>query len=302
MKNLVTFCFLLFAILGCKEAPKSTPQTTAVVSDSSAIADAVHGFYQFYNTFYKDKTKNVDFTDSKGKHLKLNQANLDAYYAHFKNSGFVSSDFVTKELAYYKNCETLWQKEVKGDQASCFEADRYYCSQEEPDFEFYTKTPLKIKSLGDNMASAAFAGTAEGNPSISFELVKEADKWLVSKIECTMGEIQSTPEQDLVNQLAAFYSGNTPCPDCEGITTLLTLNADEKRTFSLEEQYKGKNSKTVESKGTWTVADDIVTLNGDSGTRKYQLTEDGLVSLNADGSKRDAKSAKKYLLKKVMGE
>ena len=46
----------------------------------------------------------------------------------------------------------------------------------------------------------------------------------------------------------------------------------------------------------------IVTLNQKSGTSKYQITNDGLVSLNADGSKRDAKSAPKYLLKKVMGE
>ncbi len=302
MKNLILFSFLFIVQLGCNEAPKSTPVTTVVVSDSSAIADAVHGFYQFYNTFYKDKTKNVDFTDDKGKHLKLIQSNLEAYYGHFKSSGVVSSDFVTKELVYYKNCETLWQKEEKGDQASCFEADRYYCSQEEPDFEFYTKAPIKFKSLGNNMASAAFAGTSEGNPSISFELVKEGDKWLVSKIECTVEENQSTPVQDLVNQLAAFYTGTTPCMDCDGITTLLTLNADEKRTFSLEEQYKGKKSKTVESKGTWAFADGIVTLNGDSGSRKYQMVEDGLVSLNADGSKRDAKSAKKYLLKKVMGE
>ncbi len=302
MKNLAFFSFLMFALLGCNETPKSTPVTTAVVSDSAAITDAVHGFYQFYNTFYKDKTKNVDFTDDKGKHLKLNQTNLDAYYAHFKTSGAVSSDFVTKELAYYKNCETLWQKEEKGDQASCFEADRYYCSQEEPDFEFYTKTPILVKSLNNNKAIASYAGTAEGNPSIRFELVKEAGKWLVSSIECTVGENTSTPELDLVNQLAAFYTGTIACSDCDGIVSLLTLNADEKRTFSLEETYKGKKEKTVESKGTWSVADGIVTLNGDSGSSKYQMTDDGLISLNTDGSKRDAKSAKKYLLKKVMGE
>ena len=302
MKNLVTFCFVLFVLWGCNETPKSTPVTTVFFSDSAAITDAVHGFYQFYNTFYKDNTKNLDFTDDKGKHLKLNQANLDAYYAHFKNSGVVSSDFVTKELAYYKNCETLWQKEEKGDQASCFEADRYYCSQEEPDFEFYTKAPISVKSVANNTASAAFAGTTEGSPSISFELVKEGDKWLVSKIECTVGENTSSAEMDLVNQLAAFYSGTTPCADCDGIATLLTLNADEKRTFSLEEQYKGKKEKTVESKGTWAVAEGIITFNGDSGSSKYQMADDGLISLNADGSKRDAKSAKKYLLKKVMGE
>ncbi len=102
--------------------------------------------------------------------------------------------------------------------------------------------------------------------------------------------------------MAAFYSGTLPCKDCDGIVTILTLNADEKRTFSLEEEYKGKKGKAVESNGTWTVDGDIVTLTGKSGNSKYQVTGEGLISLNADGSKRDAKSAKKYLLKKTQGE
>lgn len=109
-------------------------------------------------------------------------------------------------------------------------------------------------------------------------------------------------EQAMVNELAAFYTGAMPCPDCDAIETTLTLNADEKRTFSMEEQYKGKESKTVESSGTWTVANDIVTLNQETGVSKYQITDEGLVSLNPDGSKRDPESVKKYLLKKVLGE
>ncbi|WP_373549535.1 copper resistance protein NlpE [Haliscomenobacter sp.] len=109
-------------------------------------------------------------------------------------------------------------------------------------------------------------------------------------------------EEAMVNQLAAFYNGTVPCPDCDEIVTMLTLNADEKRTFTLEEEYKGKESRTVESTGTWTADGDVVTLNQKSGISKYQVTDDGLVSLNADGSKRDSESAKKYLLKKVLGE
>lgn len=109
-------------------------------------------------------------------------------------------------------------------------------------------------------------------------------------------------EQTMVNELAAFYTGTMPCPDCDEIITVLTLNADEKRTFSLEEEYKGKENRKVESTGTWTIASDIVTLNLESGISKFQVTEEGLISLNADGTKRDSVSAKKYLLKKVMGE
>ncbi len=90
--------------------------------------------------------------------------------------------------------------------------------------------------------------------------------------------------------------------DCDGIQTTLTLNADPQRSYSLEEEHKGKKSKTVESSGTWTVANNIVTLTGKTGKQQYELTKEGLVSMNADGTKRDAKSASKYLLKKVLGE
>ena len=46
-----------------------------------------------------------------------------------------------------------------------------------------------------------------------------------------MGIGESASETSLqasVEQLAAFYTGTLPCSDCNGITTVLTLNADEK--------------------------------------------------------------------------
>lgn len=110
------------------------------------------------------------------------------------------------------------------------------------------------------------------------------------------------PDEALINDLAAFYTGNLPCVDCDDIQTTLTLNADPQRSYSLEEEYKGKKGKTVESSGTWTVANGVVTLTGKTGKQQYELTKEGLVSFNTDGTKRDAKSASKYLLKKVLGE
>jgi copper homeostasis protein (lipoprotein) len=107
------------------------------------------------------------------------------------------------------------------------------------------------------------------------------------------------PAQAAVEQLAAFYTGNLPCPDCDGIQTLLTLNADPQRSYTLEEQYQGKQPKTVNSNGTWAVEGNTVTLNGKSGAMKYQVTAEGLVGMNTDGSTMDAT---KYLLKKVQGE
>lgn len=129
----------------------------------------------------------------------------------------------------------------------------------------------------------------------------EAKKTLDIKAE-TADSSAIADEQAMVEQLAAFYTGTMPCPDCDGIETILTLNADEKRTFTLEEHYKGNKNKTVESTGTWTVTGDVVTLNQQSGATQYQITSEGLISLNPDGSRRDPASANRYLLKKVQGE
>ncbi|MCC6727610.1 MAG: copper resistance protein NlpE N-terminal domain-containing protein [Saprospiraceae bacterium] len=107
------------------------------------------------------------------------------------------------------------------------------------------------------------------------------------------------PAQAAVEQLAAFYTGTLPCADCEGIQTMLTLNADPQRSYTLEEQYKGKSPKSFNSEGTWAVEGNTVTLNGKDGSVKYQVTTDGLVAMNADGTAMDAS---KYLLKKVQGE
>lgn len=109
----------------------------------------------------------------------------------------------------------------------------------------------------------------------------------------------SSPQQSVVQELAAFYNGLLPCKDCDGIQTLLTLNADEQQSFTLSEEYKGKKPKTVETNGTWSVMGNIITLSSKNGTFKYQVNSEGLVGLNPDGSQMDAS---KYLLKKVQGE
>lgn len=136
--------------------------------------------------------------------------------------------------------------------------------------------------------------------SFGFQSCSEAPKEpAATEAPATEPAPAADPAQAAVEQLAAFYTGNLPCADCDGIQTMLTLNADVQRSYTLEEQYQGKQPKTVNSDGTWTVEGNVVTLNGKSGAVKYQVTNDGLVGMNADGSLMDAT---KYLLKKVQGE
>jgi uncharacterized lipoprotein NlpE involved in copper resistance len=166
--------------------------------------------------------------------------------------------------------------------------------------------PKTIAAVADSVKVEAPNKVADSTPVAGSIKVADAVK-TVSKAAAEVSKpnaARSAPmsEAKLVDELAAFYTGNLPCRDCEGIQTLLTLNADLKRTFTLEEEYKGKKPKVVESQGTWTVAGEIVTLKQASGSQTYQITQAGLISLNPNGTKRDAASASKYLLRKVMGE
>lgn len=305
MKKLVLVFFSILILSSCQEGTKKTPESTAITADSSAIADVIHGFYQWYDPYIRDEAKNIDFVKIVNNHYALDLPSLEKYLSNINASGFVSSEFLDNDMAFYKTCEKLWQNEEAEGPPTGMDADKYFCAQDW-DLNFWTKSPVRIKSMGDDKVAATLYGEMGGSPlEQNFELKKESGKWLLTKIECDMGigePVAEIPSQAIAEKFAAFYTGTLPCPDCDGITTVLTLNADEKRTFTLEEEYVGKKNKTAESKGTWTVAGDIVTLNLESGISKFQVTEEGLISLNADGTKRDSKSANKYLLKKVMGE
>lgn len=306
MKNLFLILLLALVFSSCQESTNNKPVATTVVTDSTAIANVIHGFYTWYDHHVNDRTKDISFTKVVGKHAVLDLPMLDKYLANIKESGFVSTEFLDNDKAHYKACEKLWQNEdAEEGPLIGMDADKYFCAQDWA-LDFWTKSPVRIKPIGADKMAATLFGTEDGMPrEQNFELKKENGKWLLSKIECDMGLPESAsavPSQSVADELAAFYTGTLPCPDCDEIATMLTLNADDKRTFNLEEAYKGKKSKTVETNGTWTVAEDVVTLSGKSGIFKYQLTDKGLISLNADGSKRDKKSAEKYLLTKVLGE
>ena len=305
-------CLLLSVIWGCQESPKSPTNTQVpkdVATDSTAIANTIHGFYQWYDAYVNDNTKQIDFLKVVKNHNTLDLPLLDKYLAKIQSSGFISAEFIANDKAFYQACEKVWQKEEAEGVPTGMDADKYFCAQDW-DINFWTKSPVRIKNIGtDKVAATLYGKHGDGSLEHNFELKKENGKWLISKIECDMGvnlsAAVSTEKQSneaLVNELAAFYTGNVSCADCDGIQTTLTLNADPQRSYSLEEEHKGKKTKTVESSGTWTVANNIVTLTGKTGKQQYEVTKEGLISMNADGTKRDVKSASKYLLKKVLGE
>ncbi len=200
MKNLLFFCVFFGFLFSCQEAPKKTsPSTTDTDerkeldnllqndADLIAISGVLHGFYAWYDAFQRDETRNIIFTSDKGKHLTLDQARLDQYFANLKAGGFISDDFIENEKVILKKCEKLWQNEDKEDVPSCLDADRYFCAQDW-DIEFWTKAPVSAEGLGTDNVEATMSGSEGGGPrEQKFELKKENGKWMITKIECDLG-------------------------------------------------------------------------------------------------------------------
>ena len=186
MKKLLIFFLLSSAAFACKQAPKNTEAASQDDPNLVAITAVIHGFYTWYDAFQQDSTKRIDFTDASGQHLKLIPSKLDTYLAHFKNSGFVSDEFIENEKTFYKSCEKFWQDELVGDVPTGMDADKYYCAQDW-EVESWTTSPVGFEPIDEYKAKATmYLKIGDSEDERHFELVKKNGKWLLSKIECDM--------------------------------------------------------------------------------------------------------------------
>jgi len=96
------------------------------------------------------------------------------------------------------------------------------------------------------------------------------------------------------------YRGTTPCADCEGIDSQITLNNDF--TFAIKTKYIGKgDAKVFEEKGsfTWDKAGGSILLQGiKEGPSQYKVGENKLIKLDMDGKTTTGQLAEKYVLLK----
>ena len=92
------------------------------------------------------------------------------------------------------------------------------------------------------------------------------------------------------------YKGVLPAADCPGIETKLTLNSD--KTFTLHSVYIDKNT-TFDEKGTYTVKEDLLTLQEEGGELSYyHVGENHLRKLDMDKKEITGELAEHYVLKK----
>jgi uncharacterized lipoprotein NlpE involved in copper resistance len=98
------------------------------------------------------------------------------------------------------------------------------------------------------------------------------------------------------------YKGVTPCADCEGIETEITLNAD--LTYTIKTKYLGKgDGKVFEEKGSfvWDKTGGSITLQARKGApSQYKVGENRLIQLDREGNIISGALAEKYVLTKYI--
>ena len=185
---LSTLCALfLFAACKNNETTKAaTPITTqkGLPADSTAIGDALRGFYTWYDK-NAERIGNINYINDKGKHLILDEKQLQIYLTELKSSGFVSDELLADETKFYQACAKEWQTEAKGDVPTGLEADRLLCAQ---DYVAPYNTGTVTSVINGNRAKATLTLSGEGGKSdFKYEMVKEGDRWLLAKLDCDMG-------------------------------------------------------------------------------------------------------------------
>lgn len=108
---------------------------------------------------------------------------------------------------------------------------------------------------------------------------------------------QHAPVSDNLASWPGTYRGVLPCADCEGIETIVTLDANG--SYRMQEKYLGKNDQAFTQQGriTWNKAGADLTLEGDPPAR-YAVKDNALTRLNTDGSPVTGDLASHYLLTK----
>ena len=131
-------------------------------------------------------------------------------------------------------------------------------------------------------------------------LVSCGNKQSTDNQEATVDTVAMAEPTPAPTPISGTFEGTLPCADCSGIKTELVIGEDGK--FKLTETYMAKKEKQFVSEG------EIVRGEGgrfsltdkDGTVRQYELTDNTIAVLDAEGKKAEGELADKYILTKKM--
>ena len=97
------------------------------------------------------------------------------------------------------------------------------------------------------------------------------------------------------------YEGILPCADCEGIETVIELKKNQ--TYHAHYKYLGHardDEFSQDGSFTWSILGKVITLESKDETSQFQVDENELILLNAEGDIITGELVDRYVLKKKM--
>jgi copper homeostasis protein (lipoprotein) len=140
------------------------------------------------------------------------------------------------------------------------------------------------------LASCGTKGTSDTSSTTADSTAQETDTMVADNAHSSQNSLD----------WSGMYKGVVPCADCEGIETILVLNADQ--SYLLRTTYLGKpDTKATEKTGslTWNAEGNTVILGGiENAPNQYFVGENKLIQLDLSGKKITGQLADKYVLVK----
>ncbi|MDV6169532.1 copper resistance protein NlpE [Flavobacterium sp. DG1-102-2] len=121
-------------------------------------------------------------------------------------------------------------------------------------------------------------------------------------------EMVTSPVTPSVDSMASYtdstswtgaYSGVSPCADCPGIKTDITLNHD--KTYVLQEQYLEKEKNPRSFKGSFTIDETkkVITLDAEGDHHKFKVMDGKLRLLDKFGDEKQGGKPEDFVLAKI---
>ena len=131
-------------------------------------------------------------------------------------------------------------------------------------------------------------------------LVSCGNKQNTDNQEATVDTVAMAEPTPAPAPISGTFEGTLPCADCSGIKTELVIGEDGK--FKLTETYMAKKEKQFVSEGEiFRGEGGRFSLTDKDGTvRQYELTDNTIAVLDAEGKKAEGELADKYILTKKM--
>jgi uncharacterized lipoprotein NlpE involved in copper resistance len=136
--------------------------------------------------------------------------------------------------------------------------------------------------------------------SADSSLAKDPDSSITNNSQSNLQSNSPAAEKSKKQSVFGSYMAVLPCADCEGIKTMLVLNADN--TYLIKTAHQKAKERTVhETKGKYefNINSNKIILDGNNDVNQYSYMVSHIIQLDKNGNEIKSEKPEAYFLKKM---